>query len=107
MANKGIEPTAGACGSCLAVRCLKHAKRHGVGNMGGPHIDALRISPRFTSKDWYALERHSQDDWAKAAGMVKDRLNGRFLHYAGIQFKTREPFAFPGLWDCWMDRRYW
>jgi putative SOS response-associated peptidase YedK len=21
-----------------------------------------------------------------------------------IQFKTREPFAFPGLWDCWVDR---
>ena len=19
------------------------------------------------------------------------------------QFKTREPFAFPGLWDCWID----
>jgi len=51
--------------------------------MGGPHIDALRISPRFTSNDWYALEHHSQDDWAKAADMVKDRLDGRFLHYAG------------------------
>jgi putative SOS response-associated peptidase YedK len=21
-----------------------------------------------------------------------------------IQFKIREPFAFPGLWDCWVDR---
>ena len=21
-----------------------------------------------------------------------------------IQFKSREPFAFPGLWDCWIDR---
>jgi putative SOS response-associated peptidase YedK len=21
-----------------------------------------------------------------------------------IQFKTREPFAFPELWDCWVDR---
>lgn len=51
--------------------------------MGGPHIDALRISPRFTSNDWYALERDSKDDWAKAADMVKDRLDGRFLHYAG------------------------
>jgi putative SOS response-associated peptidase YedK len=20
-----------------------------------------------------------------------------------IQFKTREPFAFPGLWECWID----
>lgn len=51
--------------------------------MGGPHIDALRISPRFTSNDWYALERYSQADWAKAAEMVKDRLDGRFLRYAG------------------------
>lgn len=51
--------------------------------MDCPHIDALRISPRFTSNDWYALERDSQDDWAKAADMVKDRLDGRFLHYAG------------------------
>ena len=21
-----------------------------------------------------------------------------------IQLKSREPFAFPGLWDCWLDR---
>src|SRR6266496_3693241 len=51
--------------------------------MGGPHIDALRISPRFTSDDWYALDRQSRADWAKAADMVKDRLDGRFLRYAG------------------------
>jgi putative SOS response-associated peptidase YedK len=23
-----------------------------------------------------------------------------FVH----QFKNRQPFAFPGLWDCWMDQ---
>jgi hypothetical protein len=51
--------------------------------MGGPHIDALRISPQFTSIDWSALERDSHHDWAKAAAMVKDRLDGRFLRYAG------------------------
>lgn len=50
--------------------------------MGGPHSDTLRISPQFTSNDWFALKRDSQDDWAKAADMVKDRLNGRFLRYA-------------------------
>lgn len=50
--------------------------------MGSPHIDALRISPRFTSNDWYALDRQSRDDWAKAADMVKDRLDGRFLRYS-------------------------
>jgi hypothetical protein len=51
--------------------------------MGGPHIDALRISPRYTSKDWYALDSSRQGDWFKAARMVKDRLVGRFLRYAG------------------------
>lgn len=58
-------------------------ERLGVDNMGGPHIDALRISPRFTSNDWNALGQHSQDDWATAVEIVKDRLHGRFLRYAG------------------------
>jgi hypothetical protein len=51
--------------------------------MGGPYVDALRISPRYTSSDWYALDRHSGADWVKATGIVKDRLDGRFLRYAG------------------------
>ncbi len=51
--------------------------------MGGPHIDALRISPRFTSEDWFALDRHRRTDWIQAASIVKDRLEGRFLRYAG------------------------
>jgi len=40
--------------------------------MGGPHIEALRISPQFTSVDWHALNRYSKDDWSKAARIVKD-----------------------------------
>src|SRR6266536_351065 len=51
--------------------------------MGGPHIDALRISPKYTSIDWYALDRSKQHDWSKAAEILKDRLVGRFLRYAG------------------------
>lgn len=51
--------------------------------MGTASIDALRISPRFTSNDWYALHRRAQGDWVKAARIVKDRLDGRFLRYAG------------------------
>lgn len=51
--------------------------------MGGPHIGALRISPRYTSEDWYALDCSRQGDWSKAGSMVKDRLVGRFLRYAG------------------------
>jgi hypothetical protein len=50
--------------------------------MRRPPIDALRISPRFTSKDWYALDEHSQEDWGRAADMLKDRLDGRFLRFA-------------------------
>jgi len=51
--------------------------------MGGPHIDALKISPKFNSDDWYALNRAEADHWLRAARIVKDRLNGRFLRYAG------------------------
>ena len=51
-------------------------------DMGGPHIDALRISPHFTSNEWYTLDLHSHDDWTTAAAMVRDRLGGRFLRYA-------------------------
>lgn len=50
--------------------------------MGGPHIDFLRISPKFTSADWHALDRDSKGNWSKAARIVKDRLDGRFLRYA-------------------------
>src|SRR3954447_26584811 len=59
--------------------------------MGGPHIDALSISPRYTSKDWYALDCSRKGDWSKAARMVKDRLVGRFLRYAGNCL--RSPFS--------------
>jgi len=51
--------------------------------MGGPHIDALRISPKYTSPDWYALNRTVSADWPRAAAILKDRLDGRFLRYAG------------------------
>jgi hypothetical protein len=51
--------------------------------MGGPHIDALWISPGFTSNDWLELDCHRQADWNRAATIVKDRLEGRFLRYAG------------------------
>lgn len=50
--------------------------------MGGPNIDALWISPHFTSNDWYDLNRTFQGDWSKAAKIVRDRLDGRFLRYA-------------------------
>lgn len=50
--------------------------------MSGLHSESLRISPRFIADDWYALKCDSPNDWAKAAEMVKDRLDGRFPRYA-------------------------
>jgi hypothetical protein len=45
-------------------------------------MDALRISPRFTSADWRALNLSDAASWVKAAEMVRDRLEGRFLKFA-------------------------
>ena len=45
-------------------------------------MDALRISPGYTSTDWYRLDRNNPDDWHVAAEMVRDRLDGRFLRFA-------------------------
>jgi hypothetical protein len=47
-------------------------------------MDALRISPKYTSRDWKALDRDNADAWAKAAEIVRDRLEGRFLQFATI-----------------------
>jgi hypothetical protein len=49
--------------------------------MGGT-IDALRISPKYSSRDWCALEQTEPDDWIRAAAIVWDRLEGRFLRFA-------------------------
>lgn len=46
-------------------------------------IDALRISPKYTSSDWFALHQGSPHDWSTAADIVRDRLEGRFLGFAG------------------------
>jgi hypothetical protein len=45
-------------------------------------IDALRISPKFTSEDWARLDIADAAHWGKAAEMVRDRLQGRFLQFA-------------------------
>ena len=45
-------------------------------------MDALRISPRYTSLDWQCLDSGNPKDWSKAAEIVKDRLDGRFLRFA-------------------------
>lgn len=53
-------------------------------------MDALRISPRYTSLDWEKLNASDQNDWAKAAEIVKDRLDGRFLRFASKCLKDKD-----------------
>jgi hypothetical protein len=45
-------------------------------------MDALKISPRYTSLDWQRLDSSNPKDWTKAVEIVRDRLNGRFLRFA-------------------------
>jgi len=51
--------------------------------MGYTRIDALRISPRYAATDWQALDLDKPADWVRACKIVKDRLHGRFLRFAG------------------------
>jgi len=39
-----------------------------------------------------------------ANGFYEWRREGNRKLPMWIQFKSREPFAFPGLWDCWIDQ---
>lgn len=45
-------------------------------------METLRISPKYTSSDWAALERTDAVHWPRAVAIVRDRLHGRFLHFA-------------------------
>ena len=62
-----------------------HPRRYGSTmskTMPDTCISALRISPKYTSNDWQALDQHTPTDWPKAVDIVKDRLDGRFLRFA-------------------------
>lgn len=52
-------------------------------------MDALRISPRYTSLDWQALDSRNPKDWSKAADVLRDRLDGRFLGFASSCLRAR------------------
>ena len=52
-------------------------------------MDALRISPKYTSLDWQALDSNAPKDWSKAADVVRDRLDGRFLRFASNCLKSK------------------
>ena len=45
-------------------------------------METLRISPKYTSDNWTALDRTDAAHWPKAVAIVRDRLHGRFLHFA-------------------------
>lgn len=45
-------------------------------------METLRISPNYSSDDWTALDRTDAAHWPKAVEIVRDRLHGRFLHFA-------------------------
>ena len=52
-------------------------------------MDALRISPKYTSLHWDALDSNSPNDWLKAADVVRDRLEGRFLGFASKFLRSK------------------
>ena len=49
--------------------------------MGGAS-DVLRISPQYSSTDWFALSIQDEEHWQRAVTIVQDRLAGRFLRFA-------------------------
>ncbi len=50
--------------------------------MGYHDFGPLRISPSFTADDWAQLAPDVEADWGRAAEMLQDRINGRFLDHA-------------------------
>lgn len=52
-------------------------------------MNALRISPRYTSVDWQRLDSRNAKDWSTAAEIVRDRLEGRFLRFASDCLKKK------------------
>jgi len=52
-------------------------------------MNALLISPRYPSLDWQALDSSNPKDWLKAADIIRDRLDGRFLRFASICLKDK------------------
>lgn len=45
-------------------------------------IDALKISPKYDSRAWTALDIAKPAHWPRAEAILRDRLDGRFLRFA-------------------------
>src|SRR5437660_4686406 len=54
-------------------------------------MEGLRISPKYSSEDWSALSISAPADWTRAADMVRDRLEGRFLRF--VDSWLSDPFS--------------
>ena len=52
-------------------------------------MNALWISPRYTTLDWQVLESSNPKDWSKAADVIRDRLDVRFLRFASNCLKAK------------------
>ena len=52
-------------------------------------METLRISPKYIASDWKKLDRNKTADWPKAVRIVRDRLHGRFLHFADKCLKDK------------------
>lgn len=54
-------------------------------------MDALKISPNYTSEDWFALSKANPEHWSRATNIVQDRLEGRFLRF--VNQWISDPFS--------------
>ena len=66
-------------------------------------MNALLISPRYTSLDWQALDSSNPKDWLKAADIIRDRLDGRFLRFASICLKDKHSGFVVLAIDCLLE----
>ena len=60
--------------------------------------EPMKISPRFTSGDWFRLDRANESDWPRALEIFRDRIEGRFLQpMRSILRNKRSGFAILAL----------
>jgi hypothetical protein len=83
-----------AASPCLygAIGPLMPARASRFGENGELMPDeTLRISPKYTAKEWRKLNRQKKAHWPEAIAIVRDRLEGRFLKFADMCLK--EPYS--------------